>query len=123
MTYAVSTFILVLIGLGLWKRRQPRLHVPLMLTAFALDVALVLYIELSRHAVETAVEAARTPHANDLLLFHVAVSLAVVLLYVVLAITGYSVLKGRRQKLKLHRNLGGAFVLLRLVNYVTSFMV
>ena len=123
MTYVLSTFILLLLGYGLWKRRQPNIHVPVMLIAFVLDVALVLYIELSRHAVETAVHTVQAPAGHGLLLFHVAISLAVLVAYVVLIWTGFRIVGGRRDVMKLHRNIAGLFVILRLANYVTSFMV
>lgn len=123
MNHLLSSLILVFIGVGLWKRKQPRIHIPVMLAAFALDVALVLYIELSRHAIGTVVESVRTPDEHALLLFHVTVSLLVLVLYVILTWLGFKIVKGERGLLKLHRNLGGLFVLFRLTNYVTSFMV
>ncbi len=123
MSVLFSTLILGIIILGLVYRHQPKKHVPLMLTAFALDVALVLYIELSRDAIHTFSESLRTPFEHQLLLFHIAVSVLTLVLYVVLTATGFKVLKGRGELLKLHRNLAGLFVLARLVNYATSFWV
>ncbi len=61
--HLVSLFVLLLVGLGLWHRRMPARHMRFMSVAFALDVALVLYIEGTRHAVETVVT---TPRPGDL---------------------------------------------------------
>ena len=69
----------------------------LMIAAFATDVLLVLYIEITRHAVETVVTTVR-----PLIWFHAGISLAV------------------RVK---HRYLGFTFCVLRSLNYITSFMV
>ncbi|MEB3287313.1 MAG: hypothetical protein VKJ04_07405 [Vampirovibrionales bacterium] len=121
--HVISTFILALIGIGLWKRRDMKIHVPAMLAAFGLDVMLVLIIEINRQAIETVAASVKTPDAHALLLFHVSVSLATVILYAVLTYLGFKVLKGNRGLLKLHRNLAAVFLLCRLANYVTSFYV
>lgn len=121
--HLVSTAILVIIAIGLWKRKDVKVHVPAMLMAFVADVALVLSIELNRQAIETVVVDVQAPQDHALLLFHVAVSLVTIILYAVLTVLGFKILKGERSLLKLHRNLGGVFLLCRLTNYVTSFMI
>lgn len=123
MSYVISSFVLVLLAIGLWKRKVVKIHVPAMLTAFVVDVALVLWIELNRGAIEKVVESAATPMDHSLLLFHVTVSLITIVLYTVLTILGFKILKGQNELIKLHRNLAGLFVICRLTNFVTSFMV
>ena len=119
MLHFISTAVLVLIGTGLWfRKRNPQLHLRLMISAFTIDVLLVLYIEIRRHAVERV-----ATHIQPLLWFHAGVSLAVLICYVVLIMLGRPMLAGRFQTRSLHRNVGIAFVTLRLLNYVTSYMV
>ena len=118
-THVVSTIALALIALGLLMlRRSPKAHVACMLGAFALDVALVLYIELTRGAIEQAV---KVPPA--LMSFHIAVSVATLVLYVVQIWLGAKLLKGQQASRATHKWCGIAFLVCRLANYVTSFMV
>ena len=114
-----SSLIVVLLALGLSLRhRRPRLHVRLMISAFVLDVLLVLYIEISRHAVERVVE-----RVHPMIWFHAAVSVGVLLCYVAMILLGRSVLAGRDGSRNWHRHVGMTFVVLRSLNYVTSYMV
>ncbi|MGE0200144.1 MAG: hypothetical protein AB7P76_04165 [Candidatus Melainabacteria bacterium] len=122
-THIVSTIIVLIIFYGLWKRKDVKAHVPAMLLAFGLDVALVLYIELNKGAIEQFATDVQSPTGHELLLFHISVSLITVVLYIILTVLGFKILKGERALLKLHRNLGGVFLICRLTNYVTSFMI
>lgn len=121
MFLTCSSVILLILSAGLYFRRKPKIHIPLMSTAFACDVLLVLFIEFQRKAIESVVsEVSASP--DWFVLFHALISLLVVVLYIALARTGFLVYKRHKpQLLKTHRNLAGLFVLLRLVNYVTSF--
>ncbi len=121
MLVAISTIVLLLIGLGLAQRHQPRVHMPLMILAFVMDLGLVLYIEWSRHAVETLAEGLKTPFSHQFLLFHVSVSALTLLLYVALIASGASLFRGRALSRPVHRGLAFAFIACRLTNYVTSF--
>src|SRR4051812_28984319 len=118
MLHIISSLVVLLVALGLCFRRRPSWHLKFMVGAFLLDVALVLYIELTRQAVETV--AARV---RPLLWFHAAVSLGVLVCYVVMIVLGRRLLNGRKASRGTHRNLGIAFCVLRGLNYVTSFMV
>src|SRR5262249_11145139 len=102
---------------------RPRVHMPCMVSAFALDLGLVLYIELTRHAIAAVGKAVQRPLPHGLLLFHVAVSLLVLVLYGLQLWLGSSLFKGREDRRTLHRNLGIRFVVFRLTNYVTSMFV
>ena len=123
VTHLVSTLILGILAFGIIQRRNPVVHIPTMCFAFAADLVLVLYIELNLQAVETVIESVRTPAGHALLLFHVSVSLLTLVLYTVLAWSGYKIITGDRGKLLWHGKLAKAFVVTRLLNYVTSFMV
>lgn len=123
MPIVVSTLVLLIIGLGLVFRHRPRVHIPCMVSAFLLDISLVLFIELNRHAIETVSEGARQPFSNGLLLFHVSMSVVVLLLYGIQAWQGRGLLKGKEALRLRHRYLGCVFVGCRLLNYVTSFFI
>ncbi|MCH8268460.1 MAG: hypothetical protein IH846_13160, partial [Acidobacteria bacterium] len=48
MLHIASTLVLVLIVAGLYNRRRPQWHLRFMLSAFVVDLMLVLYIEATR---------------------------------------------------------------------------
>lgn len=116
--HAISTAVVVLIVLGVVNRRTPMLHQRLMTTAFLLDLALVLYIETTRHAVERVVGP-----AGPLVWFHAAVSTAVLGLYVAQLRLGRQLLAGRTASRRVHVALGLTFLLCRGLNYATAFLV
>ncbi|HEY9745214.1 MAG TPA: hypothetical protein V6C99_03235 [Oculatellaceae cyanobacterium] len=125
MLIVISTLVLVVIAIGLFFRHRPKVHIPCMLGAFCLDLGLVLYIELTRHALATVGEAIQKPIPQALLIFHVVVSLLVLILYLCQLRLGLGLLKqpDAQHKRILHRNLGISFVVLRLTNYITSLFV
>jgi uncharacterized membrane protein YozB (DUF420 family) len=135
MLHVISTLVLFILAAGIYFRRQrPDLHVKAMGTAFVIDIALVLYIELTRQAVESVVT-----QVKPLTWFHAAISLSVVVLYVVQIVLGRRLLAARAAGLatsagsigtgdngntrNLHRNLGITFCVFRILNYVTAFMI
>ena len=119
MLHLISTLVLLLIAFGVHYRRRPRIHLRFMLAAFAVDLGLVLYIEVTRHAVERV--AGQT--MGLLLGCHVAVSVAVLCAYVLQIQLGRRILHGFTASRSLHVRLGLTFCTLRLLNYVTSFMI
>lgn len=120
MTHIISTISLALVFLGLLmlRRKDYRTHAALMATAFAIDFSLVLYIEIMRGAVEQAM---RVP--PPLLLFHIIISTLALLLHAVQLVLGALLLKGKLTYRGWHRWLGIAYLVLRLGNYVTSFII
>lgn len=118
-THLVSTLVLVLIGLALYFRRQPRRHAGLMRLAFALDLGLVLYLELTRQAVETALGGG----SSWLLPFHVIVSVGAALGWAAQLWLGARLLKGKQVLRARHVQVGVFFLVMRLANYITSFFV
>ncbi len=121
LSSGVSTLVLALVGYGLHRRHERRVHIPIMLTCFALDVANVLFIEVGRGAVAKALDTA-TRGGEWLLKVHIAFSVMSLLGYIVAAITGMKLRKGIDVR-KIHRWNGAIFLLNRVSNYVTSFMV
>lgn len=123
MLIAVSTIAVILILLG-WKfKKRAEVHIPLMASAFAIDFALLLYIEVTRHAIETLQTDITTAADEKLLYFHVLVSAVMLVLYFVQIGTGIRLAKGHAMSRAFHRNAAYAFLACRLLNYVTSFFV
>lgn len=119
MLHLASTGVLILIAAGLWfRKRNSQIHQRLMIAAFISDVLLVLYIEMTRHAVEKVAS-----HIRPLIWFHAGVSLGVLICYVLMIWLGRPMIAGKYETRTLHRSVGIAFVVLRGLNYVTSFMV
>lgn len=118
MQFLVSTGVILLLAYGLYQRHNRKIHIPVMFTAFGIDLALVLYIELTKGAVEQAIDG-----PTPLLGFHILISLITVLLYIALIILGVQVLQGKQERIVWHRKLAYVFIACRLVNYVTSFWI
>jgi len=118
MLHLISTVVLLLIAAGVYFRKSMRVHLRLMLAAFVVDFSLVIYIEATRHAVEKVAH-----HTGWLLWFHVAVSVAVLIAYVAQIQLGRRLLQGIVTSKNVHIRLGMAFCTLRLLNYITSFMI
>ncbi len=119
MLHLLSTAVLVLIGAGLYYRRRTRLHLGLMVMALAVDLGLVLYIEITRSAVETV----RTAPLGPVLTFHIVASVLVLIIYLVQVGLGIRKLRSGTSSHLAHRYLGMAFVVLRVANYATSYMI
>lgn len=118
MFHVASTFVLLLLVAGILLRRLRRIHVPIMITAFGLDLASVLAIEISRGAIK---KAASSP--PPLLLFHVVVSVFALVFYGVMFVLGERVRKGAEQLRPWHRRTAWLFGACRTANYVTSWMI
>jgi uncharacterized membrane protein YozB (DUF420 family) len=118
MLHWESFGVVLLIGTGLWYRHNRAVHPKLMASAFAVDFLLVLYIEITRHAVEKALNP-----PGPMVIFHAAVSVAVLATYVVMGTLGLKLLKGQEKVRNLHRYFGILFCALRGTNFITSFML
>jgi hypothetical protein len=134
MLHVISTLVLFILAAGIYFRRRPEIHLKVMTSAFLIDLGLVLYIELTRQAVESVVT-----QVKPLTWFHAAISLSVLVLYVVQIVLGRRLLAARSASLatsagpistgdpahtrNLHRNLGITFCVFRILNYVTAFMI
>jgi hypothetical protein len=126
-----NVIICVVLAVGVSLHRVTRLHVPLMLAGFVMDLALVLYLQLTRDAVGKAV--AGVP---ALRYFHISVAVLSVLLYFALIPSGYRLLKLKgvtaggpevaetfRAARLWHKALASVFGLARGATLVTSFVI
>jgi hypothetical protein len=116
--HVASTLVVALVIAGLSNRRRPMVHRTFMISAFVVDLLLVLYIEATRHAVETVVTG-----VHPLIWVHAAISVAVLVCYALMIGLGRRLFAGALDLRLTHRNLGIAFCVLRGLNYVTSFLV
>jgi len=112
----VSLGVCLLLIAGLTVRRNKHAHIPFMVSAFVIDILMVLGIELNRHAIDTA----RTT-SDRLMQIHIAMSVIVVLLYVFQIITGVRKAKGLPSRI--HGVSGLTLVVLRIGNFITSVMI
>lgn len=113
----LSVFVCVVIVVGLFNCRRRHIHIPLMLLAMTIDLAIVVYLEVRRGVVESIPGRPMTP----LLLFHLCLSTLVLVLYGVQLVTGIRNARGRRSRL--HPKTAVLFVVARFGNLVTSFLI
>lgn len=110
-----STAVLALLFVGLAFRRRRRVHIPIMATAFALDLASVIYLQIKRSAVQTAVG-----QPTPLLMVHVGFAIATVVLYLVMVGTGWRLAASGLGRSR-HRTAAWIFMACRLGTWATSF--
>ena len=116
-TQWLSIFVCVMLATGVLFRRRRRVHIPLMLTAFAIDLGIVLYLEIARHVIESLVDRPMTV----LLVVHILLSVLVLVLYVVQVVTGIK--KARGKPVAAHLKVAVVFMICRFGNLATSMMV
>jgi uncharacterized membrane protein YozB (DUF420 family) len=109
--------VCLILVIGVLNRRRKRIHIPLMLSAMAIDVGMVLYLEIRRGVVESIPQRPMTP----LLVIHITISVLVLILYGVQVVTGYRNAKGRRSTW--HPRIAALLLPLRFANLITSFMI
>lgn len=86
----IATFAFLLLVSGFIKRKDRQLHPPLMLAGILLDLSLVLYLQATRSALQTAVAFTLT----TLQQYHVFVSLIATLLYFPVLVLGFKLWRG-----------------------------
>jgi hypothetical protein len=121
---ALNTTSLLLLFFGLWNRRRPRVHIPVMVTCIVLDVGNLLLVELTRGAIHqalSAIDQAQKPE-SWLLYFHFTVSVLFLAGYGVAAASGTKLYRRGRCR-RLHKANAVVFLFNRLASYVTSFFV
>jgi hypothetical protein len=122
---SLNTAMLLVLAFGLWKRHTPRVHIPAMLIAFVVDLGNVVVVELAARrskgvgAVEQATQAV-LQGGSTLSQVHIAASALTIAGYFVAAITG-TLLYRRGRARRVHKANAAAFIVMRLLSYVTSF--
>lgn len=115
-----SSIIILILCIGLYFRKDRKKHPKIMTTAVIWDVLLILQIELSRGAIDQAMEVQKQ---SQILSVHILLAVSTVLLYFALIFTGRKILKGQGKLMAKHRLMGRAAFILRILTYITSFWV
>lgn len=115
--HGLSVVAITLVFAAIANRRRPRRHIPLVLAAFAIDLGLVLSIELNRGAIETVIAG-----GPAILNIHVTLAVFVLALYVHQIWCGLSLVK-RGERRKSHRTGALLFVVCRVLVFATAFLV
>lgn len=106
----------VLLLAGYLNRKRTRIHIPLVVSAFVIDMAIVAYIELSRGALDAA-----SAKMGPLMIVHITLSVITILLYIGQIVTGIRKVRGKPSAW--HGKGGRLLLLFRFGNLITSFMV
>ena len=110
--------VLCAISIGIAVRRHRKIHVPIMLTCFVLDLGLVLYLELSRGAIDIAAQ-----HVSESLMqIHLLFAILTIAGYCMAIYTGRKILNGA-PLFKIHHLNALIFLTARIGVFVTSFWV
>ncbi|MBS1984780.1 MAG: hypothetical protein JST16_11480 [Bdellovibrionales bacterium] len=117
MLKVLSSAACALVFWGYLSKQNRRLHTRIMLSAFAVDMSLLLYVELTRKAIKTGLS---VPH--PFVSFHIGISVVVVAIYFWQMYSGIRAMRNNSRPLR-HRAPGRAFLWLRTANLVTSFFV
>ena len=121
ISLVMNLVIMIVIVIGVLYRFRPKVHIPIMVSCFVLDISNVLVIELNRAAIATSIKTF-SEFGSWLLKFHIAISLACCLCYVIAVLTGIRLYKknvGRRT----HKTNAVVFLVCRVLNCITAFMV
>ena len=115
----VATLAYALLATGVFQAARRRAHVALMSAGVAIDVALVLVLELTRSAVATAASGDLEPMQMG----HIAFSLVAVVLYVPTMALGYRAIRSGPAAGAggVHRTVGRIAFLCRTVGFVLMF--
>ncbi len=115
-------FAAILVGTVLHGRRE--LHVKIMKTCFVLDICLLLVVEFGQEAVEKALGLVSRGDLNlTVLKIHVPLAVAGLVWWFVQLATGSKILRGRQDLLRRHLRHGLIFLVFRLGNMVTAWML
>lgn len=119
MIFQIQSFLIMSImiyGALIHKKRD--LHVKVMSFSMIWDVLLILQIELSRSAINKAVQITTS---TTLLKIHLFFAISSVLLYIAMVISGRKLLAGDHSIRQKHKNLGRLTLLFRVLTFATSF--
>ncbi len=118
-----AILVLILVGVALHHRRL--LHAQLMKLCFVLDMLLLIAVEFLRSKPSAVGKAVETVSSGDntVLFVHIFFSVCVLVLWVVQLVLGTKVMRGEAARLPLHATMAKLFLLVRVGNVVTAFMV
>ncbi len=118
MVKLYSGFVLLLILIGIAFRRKRKIHVPIMVTGLVLDLASVLYLEISRHVIMEAFE--RVP--EFLMKIHLTLAVLTLSGWAIAFTTGILILSGKQIQ-KIHKINAAIFLISRTALFITTFWI
>ena len=115
----IATFAFLCLWAGFFQRRRRTRHIVLVLTGMGVDAALVIYLEISRGAVETALSF----ELAALQQVHIALSTIALLLYVPTIWLGIILAKNRAdtKQRRLHKTQAIAALTTRTLGFLFMF--
>lgn len=121
MNDALATLAFLLIVLGWTQRRNRARHVPLVLSGIALDLALVIWLEVSRGVVEKTV----TQHYSLLRWAHIGSSTLAVVAYLPTLWLGFRMMRSSADAALRRRHAAVAVtaLLLRTIGFICMWGV
>lgn len=119
VVFQIQSFLIYsLMVFGIYKRKNRKIHVPVMGAVIIWDILLILQIELTRGAVEKASKAFINPMILNI---HVTFAILSVVFYILLVWTGRKLLQGQYTLRPRHRLFGWTAFVLRTLTLITSF--
>lgn len=119
--HIISTFSFILLIIGILYRKTPKIHIPLMVVAFLIDMALVLYIELNRSVMKQIIH--ESPFSSLILNVHILFSVILLILFCLQIFIGIKTVYRREKYRYWHKYIGWSLLGFRVGNYVTSFLI
>jgi len=115
----VATLAWLSIAYGYARRFDRSIHIPFVLTGITIDILLVLVLEISRHAVETAFEF----KLNPLQQFHILFSTIALLCYFPTLYFGFKLARGEKSPglKKKHIKIATTTLIFRTLGFIFMF--
>lgn len=113
----IASAMWVLLVVGYLFRRNRKIHVPFVLSGITGDIALVLYLEITKSAVESALKFDR----SFLQQAHIAASTVALVLYFVVLYLGFRLLRGDLSVRQRHVRIATTALCFRSLGFVLMF--
>lgn len=118
MVQIYSGIVLFLIFVGFLLRRRRKIHIPIMIGSFVLDLISILYLELNRNVIFKAYDTI----SKELMQIHLFFAVVTLVGYGIAMVTGRKIAKGAPIS-ALHRINAFCFLTARTGVFITSFWI
>ena len=117
---AVATVGWVLLVLGWWFRKDRKRHLSCVIPGMALDLGLVLWLEVARSVIERTVSTTYALHEQ----IHIGASTAAVLLYIPTIVLGILLIRGGGPAVRMwHKRCAVPALVLRTIGFAFMWTV
>ncbi|RIL10543.1 MAG: hypothetical protein DCC75_04165 [Proteobacteria bacterium] len=115
----IATLAWALLVLGYRMRKRRAVHIECMLAGITLDILLVLYLQITRQAVQTALEFS----LNIFKQIHIGFSSLALVLYIPVVFLGVRLALGQASPAhrQLHMRIGIAALIIRTLGFIFMF--